>query len=623
MTDEVAVTTTSNADEVIQACLSEQKPHSFFLYAGAGSGKTGSLISALKWAQAVRRERLWLAGRRIGVITYTNAATDEVKARLAYDPFIAVSTIHAFAWSLLEGFDQDIRSWLQESLTKDIADLVAAQAKGRPGTKAETIREKAIRSKTRRLANLSEVKRFVYSPIGETKGRGALNHSEVIAMTADLLRSKVILQQLLIGKHPILFVDESQDTNSELMDALLAVQAGHPNGFVLGLFGDTMQRIYLDGKVGLAGSIPTDWARPAKLVNHRCARRVLRLINLIRKDEDGQQQTAATNVIDGWAHMFVVQSEGADRSKIEALVSARMSKLTGKDDWGSTKKTLILEHHMAAARMGFSELFQPLYAVDAYKTGLIDGNLTHLTLLTDVVTPLLGAFAKEDKFAVARLVGKHSPLVRADVLRNSTEQFSHLRRADAAASALWKVCQAEGLTVGAVLAEIHRTGLFELPEILSDSLLIAATSGEKEESGEASQEEGEVNAWLTVLSVPFSQVARYAAYTKEDSPFGTHQGVKGLEFTNVLVVIDDYDARGFLFSYEKLFGLKAKTDADRRNESQGLDTTVNRTRRLFYVTCSRARESLAIVAYCSDPQRLRQYVLDQGWFEPEEVDELN
>ncbi len=113
-----------------------------------------------------------------------------------------LSTIHAFAWSLLEGFDQDIRSWLQGSLTKDIAELVAAQAKGRPGTKAETIRERAIRSKTRRLANLSEVKRFVYSPVGETKGLGALNHSEVIAMTADLLRSKVILQRLLISKHP-------------------------------------------------------------------------------------------------------------------------------------------------------------------------------------------------------------------------------------------------------------------------------------------------------------------------------------------------------------------------------------------------------------------------------------
>ncbi len=62
MTDEVAATTTSNADEVIQACLSEHKPQSFFLYAGAGSGKTGSLISALKWAQAVRRERLWFGG---------------------------------------------------------------------------------------------------------------------------------------------------------------------------------------------------------------------------------------------------------------------------------------------------------------------------------------------------------------------------------------------------------------------------------------------------------------------------------------------------------------------------------------------------------------------------------
>jgi uncharacterized protein YbbC (DUF1343 family) len=39
-------------------------------------------------------------GQRVGVITFTNAASDEIKSRLAFDPLIDVSTIHSFAWSL-------------------------------------------------------------------------------------------------------------------------------------------------------------------------------------------------------------------------------------------------------------------------------------------------------------------------------------------------------------------------------------------------------------------------------------------------------------------------------------------------------------------------------------------
>lgn len=90
--------------------------------------------------------------------------------------------------------------------------------------------------------------------------------------------------------------------------------------------------------------------------------------------------------------------------------------------------------------------------------------------------------------------------------------------------------------------------------------------------------------------------------------FGTHQGVKGLEFDRVMVVMDDSEARGFMFKYETLFGGKS-----------GGDKTVETTRRLFYVTCSRAKNSLALVAYAQDPNRVRRFLLEAGWFGEEEV----
>ena len=236
------------ADETILACLDLEKPKSFFLYAGAGSGKTRSLVEAIRLVCRDQGRRLSLGGQKIGVITYTNAACDEIKQRLEFDPRVEVSTIHAFAWSLIGGYDGDIRKWVAARMVQDIAELEEAQAKGRAGTKAATDRERSIESKRRRLAGLDAILRFIYSPTGDNRTRDALNHAEVIAMTADFLTAKPGLRRLLVTRFPILLIDESQDTSRRLMDALLDVQAAHRGTFCLGLFGDTMQRIYADGK---------------------------------------------------------------------------------------------------------------------------------------------------------------------------------------------------------------------------------------------------------------------------------------------------------------------------------------------------------------------------------------
>jgi DNA helicase-2/ATP-dependent DNA helicase PcrA len=86
-----------------------------------------------------------------------------------------------------------------------------------------------------------------------------------------------------------------------------------------------------------------------------------------------------------------------------------------------------------------------------------------------------------------------------------------------------------------------------------------------------------------------------------------------------MVVIDDAEARGFLFSYEKLFAAKEKTKADLDNEREGKETGIDRTRRLFYVTCSRTQRSLAIVAYSNRPDRVRECVVREGWLDEKEV----
>jgi DNA helicase-2/ATP-dependent DNA helicase PcrA len=42
-------------------------------------------------------------------------------------------------------------------------------------------------------------------------------------MGAEFIATEEIMQEILVGKYPILLIDESQDTRKELIDALFIV----------------------------------------------------------------------------------------------------------------------------------------------------------------------------------------------------------------------------------------------------------------------------------------------------------------------------------------------------------------------------------------------------------------
>jgi hypothetical protein len=164
----------NHVEDEIAACLSLKSPQSFFLFAGAGSGKTRSLINALKYVREDSGQKLRLRGQRIGVITYTNAACNEIVQRIDFDSLFQVSTIHSFAWQLIGGFNADIRDWVKANLGSEIVELQELEAKGRPGTKASVARLAQIESKTQRLQNLATIKKFIYNPNGDNRETNSL-----------------------------------------------------------------------------------------------------------------------------------------------------------------------------------------------------------------------------------------------------------------------------------------------------------------------------------------------------------------------------------------------------------------------------------------------------------------
>jgi len=263
--------------------------------------------------------------------------------------------------------------------------------------------------------------------------------------------------------------------------------------------------------------------------------------------------------------------------------------------------------------MGFEDMFKPLHSVDQFRTGLLDGSLSILTLFSQKVLPLVEA--KGDKFVIARIVRASSPLLSAKSLRDAQQQIDALsiaRKAVLCLFALWR--HGASPTFYDVLRNVAATGLFEVPELLRPAAFSSGVSIDEplvsDDQGPSSvNRQTERSAAIDAfLATPFGQINSYVQYVTNEARFGTHQGVKGLEFSRVMVVMDDAEARGFAFKYEKLFGGSDREDA-----------TTASTRRLFYVTCSRAERSLALVAYTKDPDRVRRHVIQQGWFDEPEV----
>lgn len=612
----------------IASCLDLEKPKSFFLYAGAGTGKTRAVVEALENFRSRYGISFQKSGQKVAVITYTNAACDEIRHRIDFDPIFAVSTIHSFAWEQIRAYQTDISAWLRVRLRKEIFELSEKQKTGRPGTKAAAEREVQIELKRKRLQHLDIIKQFTYNPNGDNVGKNSLNHAEVIAILAAFLADKPLLRQILIRKHPALLIDESQDTQKDLICAFFTLQAKHPDQFSLCLFGDTMQRIYADGKVGLEDDVPADWETPSLVVNHRCPKRIVTLLNQIRSEADGALQDHRQDAQEGAVRLFLIEDvDGIDKLEVEAKAAKIMAQVTSDDEWMRHQaiKVLALEHQMAARRGGFNCFFEPLYKINKFKTGLLDGTLNGIAFFAQRVLPLVQAMRFGDRFAVAHVVKNYSQIVSPEELKlrgrsTSLEKICEARRSVESMFSLWS--DGADPVLLDVLKVINHEGLFSIPDVFAPILSVADGVEEHAESVPADAEDDRnraVDAWRKALSVPFSQFEAYTDYISDRSSFGTHQGIKGLQFPRVMVILDDNEAAGFMFSYEKLLGAKAPTKIDEKNRREGRDTSVDRTRRLFYVTCSRAQQSLALIVYTKEANKVACHVSSAGWFEDHEV----
>ncbi|MEA2564383.1 MAG: ATP-dependent helicase UvrD/PcrA [Acidobacteriota bacterium] len=524
---------------------------SFLLDAGAGAGKTYSLVLGIKTLLEAKRTELQKSGQQIACITFTNVAKDQIATRLNFDPLVRVSTIHDFLWELIQPHQRALRP----AVVRYNAEL----------------KDSSRRKVSEDLVPILSDATIIYSDTGTNLRKGRLYHDDLLGVARIMFADNPMLARLCASRYPYLFIDEYQDTTRQVIDIIfVSLLPRVKEGFTVGFFGDKMQNIFNgSGNPGI-GELPPEYVgqlvTTVKPDNRRCPLAVINVLNKIR--DDIQQIPAHDNIAGEAVFLIAPGDDGLDRA---------LDFLRGKG-WSldpSETKLLFLTHRLIAKKAGYGDL------VGVYRErggffaeDLLGGDDQTIAFFIEKVEALANAW-KQGKQGEAITILRKGGLELASVgakktLREAIDKLAVLRT--------------DG-SVRDVLAHIRETRLFPLLDELSLRLDSPDRDTSKMDEKERDREKTDAVFYRGLLSLPYTQVSAFVEFFLDHTPFATKHGVKGAEYQDVLVILDDAGANWTMYSFDKyLSGAELPTVPRWK-----------RTRNLFYVACSRARRRLAVI----------------------------
>lgn len=534
---------TSAVERRIIDCLSRKK--SFLLDAGAGSGKTWTLVQSLRYILNNRDAFLTAHGQKIACITYTNVAKDEIIERIEHNNDVKVSTIHDFLWDCIGQFQNELQLSLCEYLQEKLAKIEADLSKNRTGT---IIHAKNTERKNKLLEELEVLLNqsisIVYRQFPKYI-KGFISHDDVIALSIKLFSKYSVLRRLIVDCYPIIFIDEYQDTQESTVKILLEYL--HPtNRIIIGFFGDHMQHIYDEGvgKLDSEGKLQVI----QKVENYRCSKKIIHFLNTIRTDM--QQFPGDDSQIDGDCRCYISQ-RGTDVD-IDKFIFNNLQTPWQLNSVSEVKK-LYLTHRFIARANGYEEIYQ-LYS---QKAEILTKNKDNrdrcpwIDILFDVSNLMMlysgrtQDFLQTTKYEMNSFENKHKLIA---TMRQLTDMKD-------------------------------RSTIKEIIDFVIGNGLLTESESMKNYDFDDTELKARYDA---LINISFRKFLTLYNVVEEDTPFSTKHGTKGSEFRHVIVIIDD-DAWSN-YSFNEYF-----------SDNVTNLTRYNRTRNLFYVVSSRAKQNLAIL----------------------------
>ncbi|WP_417198931.1 UvrD-helicase domain-containing protein [Bizionia sp.] len=571
------------AIEQIIKYIEENK--SYVLEAGAGSGKTYTLIQTINKVLETKGKNLRFKNQKIICITYTNVAKNEITERLENNSLVIVSTIHEFLWDCIKRFNKQLiieLDLLNESM----------------------LIEKPEKYKTGLKERITEV---IYDDSGYRDfEQGRLHHDDVITLSLQMFKNHTALTHILGQKYPYLFIDEYQDTATETVDAIVNyLLERNKTKMLVGFYGDSYQKIYDEGVGSLQAYIDSNKLElVTKDDNYRSSESVVNLLNNIRNNisqkipeskesiEGGIQFINCTN-----APMHSKEKVTPYRMRISPKKNSDYDSIVSKleaEGWDFSEsgddKILIIANSKVAERAGFLnlyKLFVKRYTLSAKEALLKRENIfsSYFMGYTDKKT------SKERETGIEHLFSFWEEKNYNRVIKYLKQQgvFSSLTKHSDKKGIEKKFNELKNLRVTGTVKNVFDFCIEN--KLSSPSLKLQNFIDKIKTDIDSITDEDEMESVIrdktfydSLMQINYNEVICTFKHIKEQTSFSTKHGTKGEEYRNVLVVIDDT-------SWPQKYNFQNFFDDSESNTDRKL-----RTKNLFYVSCSRAKEKLVVLA---------------------------
>jgi DNA helicase-2/ATP-dependent DNA helicase PcrA len=521
---------------------------SFRLEAGAGAGKTYSLVAALKRLITERGPALVQAGQKVACITYTEVARNEIAQEIEDHPAILVNTIHGFSWAFLQQFQKALRDLVGEM--DDRKEKV--EQGGGIGSKPVDYNLGYFSVDTDRIT---------------------LSHDDIPEMMANLLQ-KEKFRRLLSQQFPVIFIDEYQDTHPQFMEAITEHFLRHATGPLVGLFGDHWQTIYRS-EYELA-EYPVE--EIPKGSNFRSVPAIVDVLNKLRPelkqavhepDAKGEARFFHTNAYKGQRTNDRHSKEDLPPDLARRTREDLMQRLQAEGwDLGKTK-VLMLTHNVLAAEQGYPNIAE---VFSGRTEQFVKKEDPAIKFFVEVVEPMCAAYGASRFGDMFRVFGSGPTITKHEdktCWRRDMDTLQMLR--------------AEG-TIGQIIDHLKATKRPLPPDRLlrRDEELRALNGDPIPDDASALQR------YSTLREIPYREVIEVVKFIEKQTSFATQHSVKGAEFENVLVVLGGGWNH---YNWPQLLEL-VKTKALNSKNTKGF----YRARNLFYVSISRPMTRLAVLA---------------------------
>ncbi|WP_313705951.1 UvrD-helicase domain-containing protein [Massilia sp.] len=602
----------SKADALVRKCLDDRR--NFAMIAGAGSGKTSSLVDALSRIRDQEGGALRKHGQRIACITFTNRAVEVIKTRLGFDDLYLVSTLHGFLWGQISRFHDDIREALRESRIPALIEKAKGDDNGGNSKKAQKARAKIVRLAAE-LSNLASVRFFKYEDTSFSDyGKGHIGHDDIIEIATYLFEQNPTFRRITGLRFPYIFVDEAQDTFEGIVTGLNLVCAdiGLP---MIGYFGDPWQQIY-DRSAGNFAP-PQGGEIIAKAENFRCSKSVIRLLNAYRRDVE-QYAAGDNKECEGSVEFRLIKAEEPTEPRKRYSEDQIERALRKMDEavahWGWTDRgdvvKLFLARQMIARRMGFAELnrlFTGEYASSRAQDAFEAGEHFLLKPFLSTICPLITAQKQGDDRKIINLLRRESPAFSVDGLNAEKSLKSMIETSNSLVGQLQALWSTE--KVGAILRFCIEKQIIQPSEKLCEHL----GRPPRIEAFDEDIHGLDKAEWLadSLFQMPTEPVARYADYIANNTAYSTQHGVKGEEYEKVMVIYDDVEAAWNQYSFNKVLTPLTAGEPTERQRSL--------TQKLAYVAFSRAKEDLRVLLFTTDPVKARLELIDNKLLRPDQI----